>query len=93
MVLIQLQDSIPFRWSPVDLSILKGRDKHLDMNELSQPKTPPIESKLNWLSTSPTAAFYINRKDLVCLVDYSVYQLCMKQLHTRASGLGWEENG
>lgn len=46
MVLIQLQDSIPFLWSPVDLSILKGRDKHLDMNELSNLRRLPLNLNL-----------------------------------------------
>lgn len=51
------------------------------------------QSKFYQQPTNPRVAFYIKRKSLVYLVDYAVYQLCMKQLHTKALGLGWKQNG
>lgn len=83
-----------FHRSRVYLSILKGGDEHSDMNEFFHYKTPPMESQLHQWPANASAAFYINtEKNLVYLVDYAVYQLCMKQLHTRALGLGWKPNG
>lgn len=46
MVLIEQQNSLPFHWSHVDLTILKGRDMHLDMNELSIIRHLPLNLNL-----------------------------------------------
>lgn len=83
-----------FHWSHVDVSILKGRDEHSDMNEVFHHKNAS-----HWIETSTTACkckcspLHKHRKNLAYLVDYAVYQLCMKQLHTGALGLGWKPNG
>lgn len=69
------------------------RGKHLDMNERSISGRLPPNLNFTRRPTNPSAASDTNGKDLVCLVDYAVYQLCMKQLHGGALGLGWKPNG
>lgn len=83
-----------FHWSHVDLSVLQGRDGHSDMNELLQHKRRlPLD--LNFSNSfNASAAFHTNTGKMyrAYLVDYALYQLCMKQLHIRALGPGWKGN-
>lgn len=60
--------------------------------------TFPLHGASHWIQTSPMACMHMQpsaqyRQNIVNLVDYAVYQLCMKQLSTRALGLRWKPNG